>query len=306
MCLVSFSKTDSYSSRKKLDGFKSDSPRWAYVEITDSCSHKCAWCYGGFNADLNNHMTIDTFRSILTKCLEIGIEQITLSGGEPTEHPDFMQFATEAAQLFSVNIATHGDWRNVDVMKLKQLGIKQIQFNYQGKTRHDGVHKIDGSFDRQQEAIRSTIESGIDSVCTVTVGAYNLHDVDNIFSEIDALGATRIRVWEATGLGTPFMKNKETVEIFEACKKSAAKLGYNFIHSYEPEFDGDVSLNCLSLDKMFIYIDKIGKIKFCGAAVKVTDEIADFNTQSSEEILKNYCDFMDSMKRDKPYCAARL
>jgi MoaA/NifB/PqqE/SkfB family radical SAM enzyme len=45
MCMVSFSKEKSYSSKNKLKGFD-NTPKWAYIEITNACSHKCAWCYG--------------------------------------------------------------------------------------------------------------------------------------------------------------------------------------------------------------------------------------------------------------------
>lgn len=306
MCLVSFSKTEDYSAKTKLQNFKSDAPKWAYIEITDACSHKCSWCYGGFDADLSNYMSYDKFVMIVEKCKEMGIVQITLSGGEPTEHPLFEDFVKVASKYFIVNIATHGDWKNVDTRTLKMLGVKQIQFNYQGKKRHDGVHKVDGSFERQQEAIKATVESGIDSVCTVTVGAYNLGDVDDIFSEINALGATRLRVWEATGFGNRFRKDKEAREIFEACKTAASKLGYNFVQSYDPEFDGDVGVKCLSLSKLFMYIKHDGTVLFCGAVPQLHHKpIADFNTQSPRELIENYNAFMDSMQSDKPYCAAR-
>jgi len=210
MCLVSFSKERDYSSKSKLRGFD-NTPKWAYIEITNACTHKCAWCYGGFNLDKSDYMSVSEFETLATKAKEIGITQITLSGGEPTEHPDFEEIMSIACKEFKVNIATHGDWSEDYSGLMLLFGVKQVQFNYQGSKRHDGVHKVI-SYDKQVKAMKAVKNLGIDVVGTVTVGAYNLKDINSIFKELDDIGVSRLRVWEATGLGNAFKKDKEAEE----------------------------------------------------------------------------------------------
>lgn len=305
MCLVSFSKNKSYSSKSKLEEFKSESPRWLYIEITSSCSHKCAWCYGGFNEEHSDYMTVEEFKIVIEKAKAIGIQQITLSGGEPTEHPDFREILELASEGFIVNIATHGDWSEDYSELMKRLGVSQVQFNYQGSKHHDRQHGVK-SYDKQIEAIKSVQAQGIDTVGTVTVGKYNLDNISDIFEELSNLGVTRLRVWEATGLGNKFKKDLEAKEIFNQCWIAATELGYNYTHSYDPEFIGNAGVPCLSLSKLFIYLSSKCEVIYCGAVPSMLDKpFANFLTDSAEDISKKYDNMIESMTCGTAYCAAR-
>lgn len=304
MCLVSFSKEKTYSSKEKLKGFD-NTPKWAYIEITNSCSHKCAWCYGEFNLDKSDYMSTSDFKILVTKAKEIGINQITLSGGEPTEHPEFEEIMAIACKEFNVNVATHGGWKRDWTSLMVANGVKQVQFNYQGSKRHDGVHKVK-SYDSQIQSMKSVKAVGIDVVGTVTVGEYNIKDIDAIFLELDLLGVSRLRVWEATGYGTPFMKNRSAKDIFEICRGSARDLGYKYVQSYDPVFEGDVGVKCLSLSKLFMYIKVDASVIYCGAVPGERDKpFANFLRDTSSKIKQKYMDYMNSKMCSSPYCMAR-
>lgn len=305
MCLVSFSKEESYSAKNKLTGFDLSSPKWAYIEITSACSHKCSWCYGGFNLDPSDFMTVSEFQTILEKCKEIGITQITLSGGEPTEHPDFYYIMELACADFDVHIATHGDWKEDFASQMMIQGVSQVQFNYQGSKWHNRIHGVD-SYDAQIRSIQDVKGVRIDTVGTVTVGEFNLKNIPEIFSEIQALDIDRIRVWESTGYGNSFRKGKSAKEIFEICQNEASKLGYKFTQSYDPDFESEIGVKCLSLSKLFMYIKADSSILYCGAVPSLRDKpLANFKIHSAKEILDKYTTFIDSMSNEIPYCAAR-
>lgn len=295
MCLVSFSKDKSYSSKQKVDHFNG-TPKWGYIDITSKCSHGCAWCYGGFNEDLNSEMSFNDFKNVLAKLKVMGVTQVSMTGGEPTEHPQFLQMVSEATKHFMVHICTHGDWACNWAKDLALLGVSQIQFNYQGSKRHDNVHQVLGSYLKQVTAIKQTLSAGIESVCTVTVGAYNFNSIDEIFDEISDLGLDRIRVWESTGKGNKWRKDKEVKEIFNKCKESASNLGYNFVQSYEPEVVGDVNAHCPAQMQMFMYINSKSELIFCPATDQLLDKpIASFKNDTSSKILLSYKSFMNSV-----------
>lgn len=306
MCLVSYSKKPSYSSKEKVDKFDGK-PKWAYIDITAKCSHGCAWCYGGFNEDLHSEMSFEDFRNLLPKLKAMGIHQISITGGEPTEHPQFLKIVEEATKDFMVHICTHGDWTQNWAKDLSKLGVSQIQFNYQGSKRHDGVHKVLGSYLKQVTAIKQTVAAGIESVCTVTVGAYNFNSIDEIFDEISDLGLDRIRVWESTGKGNKWRKDKEVKEIFNKCKESASNLGYGFIQSYEPEVEGDVEAHCPAMMKMFMYINSKSELQFCPATEQLFDDpIASFKHSTYPQLLVKYEKYMDNLYNDGGIrCVAR-
>jgi MoaA/NifB/PqqE/SkfB family radical SAM enzyme len=305
MCLVSFSKSDKFSSRAKIDNFDGI-PKWAYVDITSKCSHKCAWCYGGFNEDLTSEMSYDEFDDIMVKLKDIGLLQVTLSGGEPTEHPEFYRFVERASKDFMVHICSHGDWSTNHAPMLDKLGVTQIQFNYQGSKRHDGVHQVNGSYERQLQAIKWTSETNIETTGTVTVGAYNLNDVEIIFKELYDLGTDRLRVWESVGRGNAWRKGKEAKEIFERCRDAAAELGYQHIQSYDPEFLGDTHVSCPAMSEMLMYISSDSELLFCTATQQLMDiPIISFKENSSKNILNTYQKYMRTMAEHGNYCPAR-
>jgi MoaA/NifB/PqqE/SkfB family radical SAM enzyme len=301
MCLVSFSKDKKYTSTEKIDKF-SGTPKWGYIDITSKCSHGCAWCYGGFNEELTSEMSLHDFKSILAKLKVMGLHQITISGGEPTEHPQFLEMVAEATKDFMVHICSHGDWTKDWAKDLEKLGVSQIQFNYQGSKRHDGIHKVLGSYMKQVTAIKQSINAGLETVGTVTVGAYNLKDVDSIFKELSDFGVTRLRVWETVGKGNKWRKGKEAKEIFELCQESAFKLGYLHTQSYDPEFKADSFVSCPAMSEMLMYINSDSELRFCTA---IDLPIASFKEDTYQVIQNKYSKFMKDVSSKGSRCVAR-
>jgi len=301
MCLVSFSKDKEYTSTEKIDKF-SGTPKWGYIDITSKCSHGCAWCYGGFDGDLSSEMSVSDFVSVLAKLKVMGLHQITISGGEPTEHPDFLEMVKYATKDFMVHICSHGDWSRDWAKDLASLGVRQIQFNYQGSKRHDGVHKVLGSYIKQLTAIKQSIKAGLETVGTVTVGAYNLPDIEAIFLELSDLGISRLRVWESVGRGNKWRKGKEAVEIFEKCQDAARSLGYKYTQSYDPEFKADSFVSCPAMSKMLMYINSDSELRFCTA---IDLPIASFKEDTYQVINSKYTKFMDDVASKGSRCVAR-
>jgi len=303
MCLISFSKNKEYSSKTKV---LENKLTWAVVDLTSKCSHKCSWCYGSFDINEGHHVTLEDFKVTLNKLKELRIKQISLTGGEPTEHPDIIKMVELATKDFMVHITSHGDWDRNYAEDFVRLGVKQIQFNYQGSKRHDNVHQVLGSYLKQLSAIKQSVKAGLETVCTVTVGAYNLKDISVIFNEINDLGVSRLRIWDVTGRGNKWRKDKEALEIFNKSKEAAAELGFTYVQSYDPDFVGDVGTRCPPLSKVGIYVDASSSLVFCPAADKLLDKpIASFLDDSSDIILEKFNTFIDETLSGGYRCIAR-
>lgn len=310
MCMVSFTKQNSYSSLEKIKKF-SGRPNWAYVVVTDRCSHKCSWCYGGFDADLKNEMSVAVFTQLTDKLQEMGVVQLTLAGGEPTEHPDFRDLLRIAHNKgFVIHICTHGEHIDQELAEFMVAhGVRQVQVNFQGRKRHDAVHGISGSHERQIAAIGHLHAAGIDEVTTTaTVGAYNVKDLPEIFAEAADLGVKRLRVWETTGRGKPWLRDREAKAIFTAAEESARALGYQDILSYDPEYQAPRMVACPQFANLYMYITVEAKLRFCGAVPGGKElEIIDLLNHSADEIIAAYIDFNRKIQGNrKPWCVARL
>lgn len=307
MCLISFSKAEQYSSRIKLDQFGGQ-PLWAYINITSRCTHRCGWCYGGFNGHLTDEMRLEDFRVILGKLRDIGILQVTLSGGEPTEHPEFESFIRETRKYdFLTHVVTHGGNLQQFAHFLSAEKVKQVQVNYQGRELHDTQHGVPGAFTEQQKGIRAALAAGLEVTATITVGQYNLAKIPEMFSELNDAGLSRFRIWESTGRGNPWRRGLEAVEIFEVCRTAAARLGFTFIQSYDPEYEGDTGIKCPPMSDLYLHINTAGKLRFCPAVLRDAD-VADFLSDPVKDILEKFSSNNRSLLAQndgKAWCVAR-
>lgn len=307
MCLISFSKSDDYSSKLKLDRFDGN-PLWAYINITSQCSHKCRWCYGGFNGNLTDMMSLGAFETILEKLADMKVLQVSLSGGEPTEHPQFRQFLEATHRYgFLSHIVTHGGTLAELAPVLAAHGVKQVQVNYQGKELHDEQHGVAGAYQTQYRGLAIALRENIEVTATITVGEYNLARIPEIFHELSEAGLDRFRVWESTGRGNAWRKGIEAVQIFEYCQAEAAKLGYTFVQSYDPAFTGDTGIRCPPMSGLHLHINTNAKLRFCPAVLKGAD-LADFLTDSPDDIIeKHRANNMRllALNDGVPWCVAR-
>lgn len=80
------------------------------VEITDHCNLECPICI--VNNQYSKHMAVDAFQRIVDGLVEAegSCESIALSGGEPTSHPELLEFVRIASrpEIQRVVIITNG------------------------------------------------------------------------------------------------------------------------------------------------------------------------------------------------------
>ena len=91
------------------------------LHITDKCTMNCPHCLGDYNEN-GGHMTEQVFRDSIKFILNTNtIVHIALTGGEPTEHPDFVKFMDILFNIMDntpctlgmprlVTITTNGFW----------------------------------------------------------------------------------------------------------------------------------------------------------------------------------------------------
>lgn len=61
------------------------------IKITNSCRMICTHCSESCTPD-GEHMSFDTFKQSIVKVKELGARVLLITGGEPTDHPQFISF----------------------------------------------------------------------------------------------------------------------------------------------------------------------------------------------------------------------
>ncbi len=83
-------------------------PLSAHLELTYRCNWRCVFCCNPRHADIQG-LTGDEWISVLDDLRALGTLAVTLSGGEPLTHPDFLRIGTAVrSRGFTLRVFTNG------------------------------------------------------------------------------------------------------------------------------------------------------------------------------------------------------
>jgi hypothetical protein len=93
--IIVFSRTDGSKVRFSISEMsetpsytKGSAPELCDVKITDFCAANCAFCYQS-STTKGRHAAMDDITKVADMCRDMGVFEVAIGGGEPTEHPDF-------------------------------------------------------------------------------------------------------------------------------------------------------------------------------------------------------------------------
>lgn len=91
-----FDQRSGFFVRKEDEGFPE--PTWAAegpelidLSITSYCQKECSFCYRGANSNTYKHLSMKEVRSVIEQAAKCGTLQIALGGGNPNQHPEFVE-----------------------------------------------------------------------------------------------------------------------------------------------------------------------------------------------------------------------
>jgi len=112
------------------------------IELTSRCNERCLHCYIPQN-DGNQDMDSSLLWNILDQCWDIGLDQITLSGGEPMLHPDFWK------------VIEHANWNNCKVRVFSNLTL--LNDNMADMLKKWNVYEVQASLYSVEPAIHDAV-----------------------------------------------------------------------------------------------------------------------------------------------------
>jgi len=135
-----------------------------HLEITSQCNERCVHCYIPHEYKVNS-MDSDMFYNILEQCKEMNLLNITISGGEPMIHSNFIDYLKKCNEYnFSVNILSNLTLLSDDIleeMKRNRLLSVQVSLYSMDANIHDSITQIEGSFHKTKKAILRLVENEI-------------------------------------------------------------------------------------------------------------------------------------------------
>lgn len=153
------------------------------IELTSKCNERCIHCYIPHEDKLYN-IDDNLYYSVIKQLKDIGIISISLSGGEPMLHPNFLEFLKYAQDSdFYVKVFTNLTLLNEEIIKLMQNNRTSVYVSLysMNEINHDAITQMKGSFNKTKSNILKLIENNIPVYINCPIMDYNKNDYNEVY-----------------------------------------------------------------------------------------------------------------------------
>lgn len=175
----------------KARALKLAQPLSSHLELTYQCNWRCVFCY---NPRRHDERRLDgaEWETVLDDLRALGGLFVTLTGGEPTTHPDFLRvLAAARRRAFAVTLFTNGSLLTRElVSELSRLGPLSVELSLHGATPdvHDAATGKPGSLDALLAGIELLRGAGLGILLKTPMTRLNEDDVERMADLADGLG----------------------------------------------------------------------------------------------------------------------
>ena len=158
---------------------------------------RCLHCGSYAEGKRKEELTTEEALDLCDQLSDLGLNYITLSGGEPLLRSDWDLIAERFIKnRVRIAIITNGYFIKDNIEKLYRLRphIEQIAVSIDGtRETHDYIRQTPGSFDRGMEGLALARKIGINTAAISSVSRWNLHELKKIQKE---LMKRKVRSWQ--------------------------------------------------------------------------------------------------------------
>ncbi|HEX9944549.1 MAG TPA: radical SAM/SPASM domain-containing protein [Thermoanaerobaculia bacterium] len=162
------------------------------VELTYRCNLDCFFCYNDLATRGEPLGRAEYFR-LFADLRQMEVLNLTLSGGEPLAHPDFLALGARARELgFVVRVKSNGHALRGELARRVRDEVDPflIEVSLHGATAatHDRQTRVPGSFARLLANLAELRSLSLRVKLNSTLTAWNEGEIEEMFALADALG----------------------------------------------------------------------------------------------------------------------
>ncbi|ARF68113.1 sporulation killing factor system radical SAM maturase [Paenibacillus larvae subsp. pulvifaciens] len=166
------------------------------LQLTNGCNLSCSFCYASSGKRLENELATDEWLQILKKLAAVGVNDVTLTGGEARLAKGFKHILTAASSLFtSVHLFSNGlNWRDDEIELIQNLGNVFVQVSIDGTPEiHNLLRERQGAYEETFNNIKRMASAHINCLVAMTVNPKNFHTVKDVVKDSVNAGARIFR-----------------------------------------------------------------------------------------------------------------
>ena len=154
------------------------------VSITDRCNYRCVYCRTGNEGALYSELPIEDYLRMVRQFVELGVEKIRLTGGEPLLRRGLLEIVAELARMRSaylpdgaaagegeglpldIAVTTNGHLLEGLAQPLKDAGLSRVTVSMDAVDAETfaAITRVPRSFDRVLAGVRAAKAAGLGPV----------------------------------------------------------------------------------------------------------------------------------------------
>ncbi len=203
--------------------------RNVYLYITEKCQLRCGHCYMGERLEHARFMPLLEVKHTLQLWRKMGGSKLSILGGEPTLHPDFIEICRYAKSIGyeKVILNTNGlrkALQPLSKMKPEEFSYIQVSLDGGSAETHDAV-RGSGTFKAAWNTTKILVEQGFDTRIICTVNRKNKDDCLALIPKCEEIGVSLVKfhVFSTIGNGKDNtdwgMSPKEWINFYEELER---------------------------------------------------------------------------------------
>lgn len=277
--ILSFEKQNDFHNIKEINEL--NAARIVF-EITDNCNLKCKHCFGSYGEHKNN-LQFDIFEKIINEAAKLGVYEVTLTGGEPTLHPnieEILKVLYQKGMIVTVfSNLTNDKITSIMVEKSRYISKVITSIESHNSHIHDEFRGKKGALDKTIHSINILKQTTISIAVNVVVGN---HNVDHVLDLIKWLKYFNVEV--VVDIVSPEGRAKSISTCYKHIFEQMQKI-------LTDEFQIE-SKNC-GVGKRFVYVCPNGDIVPCSSM----KQIVVGNISKNYSLCEGYLDVFNVFKK---------
>ncbi len=143
-------------------------------EIIQRCPNNCIYCSSNSSCQSKHIINYDVFKRTVDDAINLGLERICISGGEPFLHPDIVDIVQyckkNGLEVFiytsGIIFNCRGSYDNISMTILEELGnigLDRIIFNVQSSDEkiYNSIMRTENCFNLMKSSIRNSVKANL-------------------------------------------------------------------------------------------------------------------------------------------------
>ena len=159
-------------------------------ELTFACNMRCKHCGSKCNVASSDELTEEEALFLCDEMGKLGVERVTLSGGEPLLRKDWDKIAKRLSENGIIpNMISNGWLIDKDVLqRAKDAGISNIAVSLDGYGETHDYIRCKGAFDKAVNALKLMKDEGLISSVVTSIHKLNLSELPQLRDLLVELG----------------------------------------------------------------------------------------------------------------------